>query len=336
LHPRRAGRWPLSLLLLTAFDLAIAQRDLVPTAPATQWQAPSPLVAAMEADRAATHESESKLPPIRVWRMSAPLPKAWKDSPSSDRQAAGQRWDRESLLPRYHLPDRVNLMGARSAAGSQQLRQFCRERGQRVIAGQMLPDEATLQELGAEFVIAPTGTSIAGASAVDNARVHCDSAAMQLLRLDHARARAWIARSKDDLQPLSATEASCRVVRYEPSLMELHVSLSTPGLLVLSERAYPGWQCSVSNQQHPEEIHVRIQPVHNILRGVELPAGEHHVMFRYRPMTFMFGAALSAVAWTAVIGLALARPSILARRASVGGAVSAARRPPAYNKASSH
>jgi hypothetical protein len=303
-HPRRTGRCSLILLILTAADIAIAQRGLVPSAPARQWGKQSPLVVLMESHRHPREHGQDIAPPMRFWRMAVPLPADWKEAPSLGRQAAGQRWDRQTLLPRYHLSAGVNSLGAHGAVRSQQLRQFWREREGRVNGGRKVPSEMTLQQLGVEFVIAPTGNSIARASPGENARVTCDSASVQLLRVDDA-ARVWVARSHDDLEPIPGDAAVCRFLRYEPALVELHVTLFKPGLVVLSDQAYSGWQCFVGSIGQRDKRQVVIQPVWGVLRGVALPAGEHRVAFRYRPATFMVGAISSAIAWAAAIGLAL-------------------------------
>ena len=62
-----------------------------------------------------------------------------------------------------------------------------------------------------------------------------------------------------------------------------------PGLLVLSEIYYPGWQVTVDGRS------AEVIPVHGILRGVILPAGNHEVVFWFRPNSFFAGMAVSLV-----------------------------------------
>jgi hypothetical protein len=64
-----------------------------------------------------------------------------------------------------------------------------------------------------------------------------------------------------------------------------------PGLLVLSEVNYPGWEATVDGQQ------VQILDYESILRSVELGGGTHQVRFRFRPGSLHAGAILSFAGW---------------------------------------
>jgi hypothetical protein len=79
------------------------------------------------------------------------------------------------------------------------------------------------------------------------------------------------------------------------------VSISTrsdqPGLLLLSDLAFPGWEASVDGQ--PSQI---ITADH-ALRAVYVPAGEHEVRFVYAPASFRVGAVLTVVGLVVMLGL---------------------------------
>ena len=72
-----------------------------------------------------------------------------------------------------------------------------------------------------------------------------------------------------------------------------------PGLLVLSEIAYPGWHVWVDGNSQP------VVPYDGLLRAVQLPAGEHQVLFTFRPASLVLGligfsiavAYLAIAAW---------------------------------------
>jgi uncharacterized membrane protein YfhO len=82
---------------------------------------------------------------------------------------------------------------------------------------------------------------------------------------------------------------------------------STPGLLVLNETWYPGWQATVDGQPAP------VWRVDYVLRGVVVPAGDHRVQFVFRPLSVYGGLAVSlATLGACVIALAW---SVVARRA---------------------
>jgi uncharacterized membrane protein YfhO len=64
---------------------------------------------------------------------------------------------------------------------------------------------------------------------------------------------------------------------------------NAPALMVLADSYYDGWEAEVDGQPTP------VYRANYALRGVFLPAGEHTVVFNYRPKPFMYGAIISLV-----------------------------------------
>lgn len=85
------------------------------------------------------------------------------------------------------------------------------------------------------------------------------------------------------------------VVEYEPNRVTVKTSAPVPSLLVLSENHYPGWRAYVDGRR------VEVARVNYNLRGVELPAGEHTVVFRYLPGSVLVGIALSFMTAAALL-----------------------------------
>lgn len=85
-----------------------------------------------------------------------------------------------------------------------------------------------------------------------------------------------------------ARESKVEVLRYSPDHVSLKVSMTAPGLLVLADSYYPGWECTVDAE--PAEI----MAVNGAARGVYLPQGEFQVDFRFNPRTFRKGLNLCA------------------------------------------
>lgn len=96
--------------------------------------------------------------------------------------------------------------------------------------------------------------------------------------------------------------APARIVHDEPHAVEVEATLAAPGLVVLADSFYPGWQATVDG--HP----ARIVPVNHLFRGVPTAAGTHRVRFEYRPASVQQGALLS------VVGLVLAAGAMLMAR----------------------
>jgi len=86
------------------------------------------------------------------------------------------------------------------------------------------------------------------------------------------------------LPPASRDPIPARVVSYSDSKVTITTSTSQPGMLVLADAYYPGWEAEVDG--HPVTIH----PADIALRGIEVPAGRHTVIVEYRPLSFAVGA----------------------------------------------
>ena len=101
----------------------------------------------------------------------------------------------------------------------------------------------------------------------------------------------------DGRRPPSA--GSARLVSYEPERVVARASAPGPGLLVLTDVHYPGWNATVDGRGVP------IERVDYLLRGVRIPAGAHRVEFRYEPASYRVGWIISLIAALAVIAAAL-------------------------------
>ncbi len=75
----------------------------------------------------------------------------------------------------------------------------------------------------------------------------------------------------------------------------LDVTLAEPGLLVVSQAYYRGWQASVAG--------ARLLRVDGFALGVALPAGEYSLALDYRPPLLLWSAAISALGLALLIGL---------------------------------
>ena len=100
----------------------------------------------------------------------------------------------------------------------------------------------------------------------------------------------------DEASPLQQSgevteDSNATVESYQNDAMQLRVTTQSPGLLVLSEMYYPGWEATVNGKS------ARIYKADGILRGIAVPGGESRVEMRYRPLSVRLGAALSIAAF---------------------------------------
>jgi hypothetical protein len=104
---------------------------------------------------------------------------------------------------------------------------------------------------------------------------------------------------------------SCKITEASASEVRIEARLASAGLIVLSDLYYPGWQ--LVEEVSGQEIDVPIVRANRVMRGAALPAGDHKLVYRYRPASVLWGGAVSGVTI-----LALAAAGLIAwRRSSV-------------------
>ncbi len=261
------------LLVLTAVDLGLANRWMVPCAPQSQWEERSKLAVAMEADdAAATGPRAANAPPLRAYRHEIWMPPAFSQSDSPGRTSEAMRWDVDSLWPKYNLTEQIGLTE---------------------VIGAMTPDDyAALwpeeRAAFADYVIWPGGYPLTGLR-----QVPLDVEDVTLWRNPQPPPRGWI----DGPKTLGG---SCRVMHYDPLRVDVEVELSQPGVLILADQIYPGWKLEAATDGQAAKS-LPILRTYGVLRGTPLPAGNHHLVYRFRPTSLILGAAVSLPAWLAAV-----------------------------------
>ena len=98
---------------------------------------------------------------------------------------------------------------------------------------------------------------------------------------------------------------------YRPNDLRASLNESAPGVLVVKDSYFPGWQATLDGQ--PADI-VR---VNGMVRGIVVPTrGRHEITMHYRPPSFSLGLILAALAFIVVVGIAFA--DTIRRRAGTG------------------
>lgn len=89
-----------------------------------------------------------------------------------------------------------------------------------------------------------------------------------------------------DISP--ASYGTAEITDYGPREITAHVTTDAPSFLVMSEIYYPaGWSATLNDE--PVDIH----RTNYILRGFEIPAGEHELKLRFDPRSHILGSRLS-------------------------------------------
>ncbi len=80
-----------------------------------------------------------------------------------------------------------------------------------------------------------------------------------------------------------------------PQTAVLEATLESPGIVVLADVFYPGWELSIDGRPAP------IIRVNRMMRGAAVPSGKHRLVYRYDPSSFRIGRAVSIAGLVALL-----------------------------------
>ena len=101
-----------------------------------------------------------------------------------------------------------------------------------------------------------------------------------------------VVETSEEITTQTDPSSSVEVTRYTGPKISLDVKRSKPGFLVLSEIYYPeGWVAELDGEEIP------IYKTDYLLRGLQIPAGEHGVELKFEPDSFRIGVMLG---WTSL------------------------------------
>ncbi len=95
-------------------------------------------------------------------------------------------------------------------------------------------------------------------------------------------------------------DAAAEITRYEPERIVVQTRSRQPQLLLLTDAYYPGWQVTVDGA--PADL----LQADGLFRGVQLPVGEHEVVFTFAPHSFQLGWRITAVGLCLLVFLGVA------------------------------
>jgi hypothetical protein len=82
---------------------------------------------------------------------------------------------------------------------------------------------------------------------------------------------------------------------YTPRYVRARVDPAGPAFVVLNDTMFPGWEATLDGRQVP------ILDANVLFRGIVVGAGRHVVEYRYRPLSYMLGAAISLLTLAAAL-----------------------------------
>ena len=95
-----------------------------------------------------------------------------------------------------------------------------------------------------------------------------------------------------------------QIVKYFNNRVVIDASLAESGVLVLTDSYYPGWKVLVNGKEE------RILRANHFFRGVQLPAGKHHIEFKYQPLSFTIGSVISLFTLVLLGGISLVQVAV--------------------------
>jgi hypothetical protein len=131
---------------------------------------------------------------------------------------------------------------------------------------------------------------------------------------DRAQALGWLADPSFDplhtvilqwqpdlnLPAAQPTDSSVSIVSYEPEHIELAVTTSTDGVLVISEMDYPGWVAFIDGNPAP------ILNADAGIRALALHEGTHTIILEFEPISFKIGTAITLLSLITLVATASA------------------------------
>lgn len=112
-------------------------------------------------------------------------------------------------------------------------------------------------------------------------------------------------------QTVSDSLGNVRIRRHEPRRVTLDCEVLEHSVLVLADAFYPGWNAYVDG------IRRESFPVYDAFRGIVVTPGDRVIEFRYEPLTFKVGMAVSIATLLAASGIAVR--TLVRNRASGAG-----------------
>jgi hypothetical protein len=101
------------------------------------------------------------------------------------------------------------------------------------------------------------------------------------------------------LPPRRPAPGTATITAYSPEEVRLRVQGEGPGLVVLTDSHYPGWQATVDGR--PAEIF----QADGLFRAVLAPAGESEVIFKYVPRQLYWGAGVALLGVVLLVALSV-------------------------------
>lgn len=100
-----------------------------------------------------------------------------------------------------------------------------------------------------------------------------------------------------DIKPTPLTQKSVSIGKITANQVQIDTRTDADSLLLLTDADFPGWKAYIDGQP------TRIYRANYAFRSIQLPQGEHSVIFRYEPDSFLLGVGISSLGGLALLAL---------------------------------
>lgn len=281
----RTRRWLMLVLLVVAADLVWAYWEHNPTVPAAFFERTSAFP--VDARQDWTAEAESQVKFEQFFRVD-------------DYRIALERWRevRASELPNLNLLDRQPLLDNFDPLVPGAFAEFMRR-----LNALPLEERGGLYRAAGVFriIAGPDATRILLAPAerawlVSSVCWHRDEDSLYTVLDDAVRVARQVQILGDGPcpEPPALTQAGSLLVDDRRNTLNITLTAPYDGWLVLADTEYPGWRAEVDGEAVP------IYRANGAFRAVQVPSGEHTVVFSYRPPWLLPALFVSLFAWFAL------------------------------------
>ena len=251
---------------------------------------------------------QDKSPDYRVLNLSVGLSSIFNDASTSyfhksiGGYSPAKLWRYQDLIDHQLMPDLQTIFGALQT----------KKNLDSSLTG-LLQSFPVLNMLNTKyFIVNPSGAPVINPAALGNAWfvdslqwVPDANQEMQALRdFQPAHTAVLNASFKDAIKkgpPAKDSAAGIQLTQYGLNQLSYTTQNSRDGFGVFSEIYYPdGWKATIDGKEVP------ILRVNYLLRGLEIPAGQHKIQFTFHPEIFFKGQTLSGISSSVLILLILA------------------------------
>lgn len=123
-----------------------------------------------------------------------------------------------------------------------------------------------------------------------------DSEILRALKDNSFDWRSSVLLPGDDISlEFPAGNSSTDILKYNLNYVRIRVKSTQQGILILSDAYYPGWNAYLNGTK------TQLLRANYAFRAVDIPSGESIVEFKYEPLSFRLGTAMTVIALTIMI-----------------------------------